>query len=315
MLTLERILCAVEMRLDDISVLASACALARPFRARVDTLLVRDGHGPTTSTTVRPAGSGELDTGQEAELLFAELLASTPGSRVPGTPVGDEPRAILQRSEECASDLIVLGLRHLAAVAPERVGALADELARSARCAVMTVPAVTEAASIKSILLPVDFSVATERAVAWAATLAQRFSATVHVLHAVGSTALREPSTRGREPLRTTVGRARGKLEEIEQRLRALAVSCESSIAERGTTHAILASRTHLESDLIVMGVHPQGRGYKTASGMVATIRGRAPVPVLSMLTPDSEDRLVLDDPKRGLDFMQGQAMSASAAQ
>lgn len=314
MLTLERILCAVEMRLDDINVLASACAMARPFRARVDTLLVRDGHGPPTSASARPARSEELDTGREAELLFAELLASAPGSRLPDTLLGGEPRGILERSTACASDLIVLGLRHLSAVSPERFGALAEELSRSAPCAVMTVPAVTRSAAISRILLPVDFSVATGRAVEWATALAQRFSATIHVLHAVGSTALREPATRGREPLRTTLERARGRLDEIEQRLRAATVSCESSIVERGTTHAILACCARLESNLIVMGVHQHGTEYKRASGMVATIRCRANVPVLSLSTPDSEDRFVLDDPTRSVDAVQGQAMSAGTA-
>lgn len=311
---IQRILCAVEMRLDDINVLASACALARPFRARVDTLLVRDGHGPPTSSTARPARAVELDTGREAELLFAELLASTPGSRVGEALDGGEPTAILERSKECASDLIVLGLRHLQALGPERIGALADELSRRASCAVMTVPAVTGTAAISRILLPVDFSAATGRAVEWAAELAQRFSASVHVLHAVGSTALREPPTRGREPLRTTLERARGRLEEIEERLRAATVSCDSSIAERGTTHAILACRTRLNSDLIVMGVHHHGRAREPAPGMVATIRCSAPVPVLSMSTPDSEGRLVLDGPPRSMAPEQDQAMGASAA-
>lgn len=313
MLTIERILCAVEMRLDDINVLASACALARPFRARVDTLLVRAGHGPPISTKARPERSEESDTGREAELLFAELLGATPGSRVADMLVGGQPRAILERSAETASDLIVLGLRHLSAVSPERVGAVAEELSRSARCAVMTVPTVAGTTSISRILLPVDFSTATACAVEWAAALAQRFCATVHVLHAVGSTALREPATRGREPLRTTVERARGRLEEIEQRLRAATVSCESSIAERGTTHAILGGRTRLDSDLIVMGVHDH-MAHNPSFGMVATIRCRAPVPVLSMLAPHSEDGCFLDDPSRGVDSMQYRAMGASAA-
>jgi nucleotide-binding universal stress UspA family protein len=313
--TLERILCAVEMRLDDINVLASACALARPFRARVDTLLVRDGHGPPTSTSARSERVEELDTGRQAELLFAELLASTPGSRIPDMLVGDEPRAILERSEACGSDLIVLGLRHLAAVAPERVGALAGELSRRAPCPVMTVPAATDPASITRILLPVDFSAATGRAVEWATALAQRFSATVHVLHAVGSTALREPRAHGRETLSTALARARGRVQEIERRLRAATVSCESSIAERGTTHAILESCARLDSDLIVMGVHHHGAEHEPASGMVATIRYRASVPVLSIRTPDSEERLGLDDLTRSMDISENQASRACAAQ
>lgn len=311
--TIERILCAVEMRLDDINVLACACLLARPFGARVDTLLVRDGHGVPTHAP-RPKRGREPDARREAELLFAELLASTPGSRLPDTHVGSEPRAILQRFEQCASDFIVLGLRRLSAAGPARVVELADELSRCAPCPVMTVPGGTPTTPITRILLPVDFSAATEGAIAWAESLAQRFSASVHVLHAVGSPALREPPSRRGEPLRTTIERARARLERIEQRLRASAVSCDSSIVERGTTHAILACREQLDSNLIVMGVHHHPSARLPASGMVATIRSRAPVPVLSMTAQAEQDALLLADPTAtGSRAMQGEAMSATA--
>lgn len=295
MLTIEKILCAVEMRLDDINVLAAACALARPFGARVEGLLVRPGHGPPTSAAARLERFSGLDSAREAELLFAELLGSTPGSRLADTIVGGEPRAILERSAQWGSDLIVLGLERLSAQGPERLAALADELSRAAPCPIMTVPAGAGTPPPSRILLPVDFSAATERAVEWTATLAQRLSATVHVLHAVGSSALRGTPTGQGEPLRTTMERARGRLEEVEQRLRAQGVGCTSSIAERGTTHAILACREELGSALIVMGVHHHAMDRGRASGMVATVRCRAPVPVLSMTSAESEAVRVLD--------------------
>jgi nucleotide-binding universal stress UspA family protein len=314
MVMLERILCAVEMRLDDINVLACACTMARPFRARVDTLLVREGHEQPTSTSVRLEQGPELDTHREAELLFAELLASTPGSRIAETVIGSEPRAILERSKESAADLIVLGLRRLSALGPERVVAIADELSHRAPCPVLTVPPLTRTSGIKRILLPVDFSSVTGRAVDWVEILARQFSATVHVLHAVGSSALRDGPPRRGESIGTSIERARNRLEGIEQRLQAASISCESSIVERGTTHAILAGRDRLESDLIVMGVHyaESERARSMASGMVATIRCRAPVPVLSMTTPETEDDFVISDPTAGKSSFQNQTMSAS---
>jgi nucleotide-binding universal stress UspA family protein len=316
MVTLERVLCAVEMRLEDINVLACACLMARPFRARVDTLLVRGGHEQPTLSNARTAPIQELDTTHEAEHLFAELLASTPGSRIAETLVGGEPRIILERSKACAADLIVLGLRRLSAFGPEQVVALADELSRRAPCPVLTVPPLTRAPAINRILLPVDFSPVTGRAVEWAGVLARHLSASVHVLHAVGSSALREAPSRRGESIGTSIERARGKLDGIERRLRAMAVECESSVVERGTTHAILAGRDRLESDLIVMGVHhPEGERFaerSTASGMVATVRCRAPVPVFSITTSESEDDFVGDDAVAGEVVPQDQAMSAS---
>jgi nucleotide-binding universal stress UspA family protein len=302
------------MRLDDIHVLTSACVMARTFGARLDTLLVRDGHGPPTSASEQPERAHEPDAGREAELLFAELLASTPGSRLTDTVVGGEPRSILERAKASGSDFIVLGSQGLCAVRPERMAGRAEELSRAAPCPVMTVPATTQTLSIRRILLPVDFSTATGRAVEWASTLAQRFSATVHVLHAVGSSALRGAPVRRGESVRPSPDRARAKLDEIEALLRAAKITCESSIAERGTTHAILAGRDLHESDLIVMGVHEHGGDRTALSSMVATIRGRAPVPVLSMTTPDAEGRFALDDPlPAGEGSRPGEAMSAAA--
>jgi len=283
------------MRLDDINVLTSACVIARTFGARVDTLLVRDGHGPPTSTSA--ARAHEPDARREAELLFAELLASTPGIRLAETVERGEPRTILERAKALAADLIVLGSQGLCAVDPQRVAARAEELSRAASCPVMTVPVTTRTLAVSRILLPVDFSPATDSAVGWAATLAQRFSATVHVLHAVGSSALREAPVRRGESVRPSSDRARGKLDEVEQRLRDAAVRCESSIAERGTTHAILAACELYASDLVIMGVHDHGSARTAAAGMVATIRNRLPVPVFSMTAPETESLSAPDEP------------------
>jgi len=302
------------MRLDDIHVLTSACVMARTFGARLDTLLVRDGHGPPTASEPSERRH-EPDARREAELLFAELLASTPGSRLADTVVGGEPRAILEHAKACDADFIVLGSQGLCAVEPERVAERAEELSRAAPCPVMTVPVTTQMLSIRRILLPVDFSAATGRAVEWAMTLAQRFSATVHVVHAVGSTALREAPVRRGESVRPGPDGVRGKLDEIEALLRAATVTCESSIVERGTTHAILAARDRHESDLIVMGVHDHGSDQTAMSGMVATIRERAPAPVLSMTTPNAERRFAVDPAfPEGKGSRQAEAMSARPA-
>ena len=318
MVTLQRILCAVEMRLDDINVLACACVMARTFRARVDTLLVREGHAPPTTAGSRAERPGDIDAGREAELLFAELLASTPGSPTPDTLLGGDAASILKRAADSSADLIVLGSRP-PPVDVERVTTLAYELSRSAPCPVMTVPTPTRTVSLSRILLPVDFSAATGRAVEWTAAPAEQFSAHVHVLHAVGSSALRGATVRRGVSVRTSLTRAETKLAEIEQRLRTLGIKSESSIVEQGTTHAILACRQRLDSDLIVMGVHhhPSARDQSergVAPGMVATIRCRATVPVLSMSTPESEDRFVLSDPMAAnMGLTQSQALSAGS--
>ena len=299
MLNVQRVLCAVQLRLDEIDVLSHACALASPFRARVDALLVRpDQVRPSHSAGARAQLTPELDAAHEAELLFAALLSGKDTLQLKAKLVSSDSRAILAQSAECNSDLIVLAARRTLRSHEQRP-ALSDELGRSTGCPILTVPVATGTSSVTRILLPVDFSPATARAVEWATLLAHRFSATVRVLHAVGSTALRSEAPRHGETVQTSFARAHTMLEEVEQRLRSNGVTCETTIAEQGTTHAILACREREESDLIVMGMHPHDNERTASSGMVSSIRRRATVPVLSIMTPETEDRLTLSDPVR----------------
>jgi nucleotide-binding universal stress UspA family protein len=312
MLTIQRILCAVEMTRDDVNVVACASAIGRSFQARVQPLLMREGRAPATARSTRAEPAYELDTEREAELVFAEWLASTPGSRVPAE-VNREPDVILARSDECEADLIVVGAGAPSA-APPRRASLADELVRCAPCPVLTVPLARQPARVSRILLPVDFSSGTERAVEWAATLAQRFAASVHVLHAVGSSALRAAPVRRGQSMPTGSGHALARVAEIEERLRALGVSSKSTVAEQGTTHAILACRERESCDFIVMGVHHHRHEQAAVEGMAAALRRRVSVPVFSMTTPSLDQPFVLSTPREDTaGSTRSEAMSAGA--
>jgi nucleotide-binding universal stress UspA family protein len=315
MMTIERILCAVERERDEVHILSRACAIARPFRARVDALLLRPGPAqPTRSAGVRVDFTPELDAQREAELLFAELIRKTDAERLEPQAVGSAQQAILAQSAECGADLIVLGARQTLAY-PERRPSLADEVARCATRPILTVPSTEGNLSVRHILLPVDFSSATTRAVEWAALLARGFSATVRLLHAVGSSALRGKPVRRGASVGHGFASAQVLLGELEQRLRSNGVSCETTLAEQGTTHAILACRDREECDLIVMGMHHHESEGTVASGVVSSIRRRARVPVLSITTPESEATFTLDDPARNASAAgQSHALSARAA-
>src|SRR4029079_11210405 len=111
-LNVQRVLCAVQLRLDEIDVLSHACALASPFRARVDALLVRpDQVRPSHSAGARAQLTPELDAAHEAELLFAALLSGKDTLQLKAKLVSSDSRAILAQSAECNSDLIVLAAR------------------------------------------------------------------------------------------------------------------------------------------------------------------------------------------------------------
>jgi nucleotide-binding universal stress UspA family protein len=309
-LNIQRVLCAVQLRLDEIGVLSHACALASPFHARVDALLVRpDRARPSHSIAARARLAPELDAGREAELLFATLLAGKDTLEVKARIVSSGRHAILARAAECNSDLIVLAAGRTPKT--HEHPALSDELGRSTGCPILTVPVASVESSVTRILLPVDFSPATARAVEWAMLLAHRFSATVRVLHAVGSSALCSEPPR-RESVQTSFARAHAMIDRVEQRLRSNGVTCETTIAEQGTTHAILSCREREESDLIVMGMHPHENERTACAGMVSSIRRRATVPVLSIMTPETEDRLTLRDPVRdNVTWMHRPAFSA----
>jgi len=273
--SLERVLCAIDLGPSSPCALTYAVRIAARFDANLYTLHVRDDSrlgGPwlfwSRSDEVERL-MADHNLAQKLETIVDDASAE----RTTRVSSGAPSQAILDYSRECASDLIVLGQSSQASKRR-----LSGELATKAACAVLTVPD-TVAPTMDRILLAVDFSTATTVAEEWAILLARRCASSIHVVHALAA----KPREVARET-RKRIAQATLRLNALETRLRQAGVRADGALVESNAIEAILARRDSEACDLVVLGVHEHGDGYRRAKGRTASaVRDESGVPVLTI--------------------------------
>jgi nucleotide-binding universal stress UspA family protein len=211
--------------------------------------------------------------------------------------------AVMERSENPADeivryarthdiDLIALGTHGRSGLNHPLMGSVAGRVARTAPVPVLTVRTAHkgEHAMFKRILVPVDFSAPSVAALEYARVLAEKFGASLRVLHVVeeefvtgplGSDMYMPPSS------------AEGvlRLHEAQQRLAAF-VTDHDRTHLRATTDAIVGSGAGTivdyaasnRFDLIVMGTHGRaGLAHLVMGSVAERVIRTAPCPVLTV--------------------------------
>lgn len=188
--------------------------------------------------------------------------------------------------EEAAYDLIVMGRHGHAGVRRFLVGSVTDEIVRTASCPIMTVRGEASpgtSTSVRSILLPTDFSEHAGVALRYAAVLARLYEAQLDVLHVVPRQAL--PSAHSIEPVPAEVravaaraqealGQAIGEMAERPKR-----VVPHTWIGVPGRSIAEAADA--LGSDLVVMATHGRTGLRRLLLGSVTgQVLHRSPCPL-----------------------------------
>jgi nucleotide-binding universal stress UspA family protein len=153
--------------------------------------------------------------------------------------------------------------------------------------------------TIKSLLVPVDFSDSSRAALDQATALAEKLGATVHLLHAwemPEALPPGQPESATEAELTTTLEKvAHSGLDAFVSHARSRNVSITSATAERGVPwRAIVQAAEKAPHDLIVMGTHGR-KGF--ARALLGSVTERvvryAPCPVLSVGPPKSAARPV----------------------
>ena len=140
---------------------------------------------------------------------------------------------------------------------------------------------------LKQVLVPTDFSRASEAALTYGRALAQRFGATLHLLHVVENDFLKATPSDPRALVAGTKRTLNGRLTEEDLiGLHARAVlEVSDSPAE---TIAEYARQERI--DLIVMGTHGRSAVAQLLVGSVAErVVRTAPCPVLTVRHPERE--------------------------
>jgi nucleotide-binding universal stress UspA family protein len=288
---IRRILCPLNLARTSPSVLRSAASLATTFGASLEALYVRNSERtPWMMFQSRAQVVESLVAAHTAEQQLASVVDGADTRVHVSRKVLDGATAptILAEAARSEADLLVVGASAQSAWWQKR--STAGEVSRQARCAVLTVPVDVPAGFARRILLPVDFSMATEVALEWAILLAQSFGSHVDVLHALPA---ERPGPRASAASlkRPRLAVALTRLAATVARLREAGISDTTSVVVEGDTlDAILARNQSESSGLIVMGSHtvtPLAQDTAPVPGTIAGVRASLAVPVLSVRGPE----------------------------
>ena len=147
---------------------------------------------------------------------------------------------------------------------------------------------------IKRILVPIDFSASSRRALDQAAEIAVRFDATIHLIHVcdrpVIRAALMDGYSLSPSDWRQQLGvNAEAQLAEIAGRVRGVRVSTEVLFGR--PANVIVETAAKEDADLIVMGTHGHGAMMRVVLGSVAErVVRSAPCAVLTVREPHARE-------------------------
>jgi nucleotide-binding universal stress UspA family protein len=277
MVTISRILCAIDFSEHSRRALDHAMAIARWYEASVTALYV---FSPAPVAAVGP-GAPLFDpivlTDVDLQRLRDDLRAFAAAEAALGVAFDVDVRQGFPASEidaharEMPADLIVLGTHGRSGVERLVLGSVAERVLRRAPCPVLTVPAglpdavPASAPVFKRIICPIDFSEASMLALEYALSMARESDGHLTVLH-VAPLSLEPPMFEVADPEMSIAEFRRRTTADLEARLRATVpadagdycqIDTMMTSGHAGKEVVRVAGEGH--SDLIVMGV--RGRG------------------------------------------------------
>jgi nucleotide-binding universal stress UspA family protein len=240
------------------------------------------------------------DSAAEAET--AEIFDAITDLDIDGEPsvqthveIGSATRAIADHVEAEGIDLVVMGRRGLSGVRDHLLGGTADRVLRSVDVPVLTVPGTgVEAATGRTyaeVMCTTDGSEVAERAAPYAAEIAARTSATLHLLTILDLAEVGGPFNAGgltEADLNRLNAEAESALDGLEAALDAPGASITRTIRKGDTAAEIAAYGKKVDADLLVMA--SQGRTNLVGQFLGSTTRRvlqRIARPVLVVPTPD----------------------------
>lgn len=136
---------------------------------------------------------------------------------------------------------------------------------------------------MKTLLVPIDFSAATETVLDAATATARALGARVVLVHVIEPlVALDESSEMIEDEVVATERAVEGKLDELRCRCTALGLPASARLLYGTAPHQVTEEALRLRPDLIVIGSHGHGAIYSLlAGGVTAQVLRHAPCPVL----------------------------------
>jgi len=193
-------------------------------------------------------------------------------------------------------DLVVMGTHGRRGVRRMLLGSVTEEVVRKAGCPVFTIQAEVERTpgqAVRRILVPVDFSEASEAAVRHATEIAQTYGAEVHLLHVVEEVLY--PSAYGVTPPSMSSQNVVVRVEEALGKMAREKIGYEHVQVSATVGYAPLTILDYVEEneiDLVVIATHGRSGLDRVLLGSVAErVIRQSPVPVF-VVKPDRKSLL-----------------------
>ena len=295
---LTRILVPTDFSPPSEAALAYARALGATFGAPLHLLHV------ATERVLPPYAAG--DAGEAGAAALRDLRTRlSPDDRRRGV-VGhvvespDPAAEIAQYAAANGSDLIVMGTHGRGGLAHLFMGSVAEKVVRTAPCPVLTVhrPPGGSGVRFRRILVPTDFSDASDGALACARLMADRFGASMHLLHVLEDLRIEGPlgaEVFVSETPDTRTARLRDARERLSHRLTAEDRRDRQATGEVIFGHCAGVIAEYAEDnefDLIVLGTHGRtGLRHLIMGSVAERVVRNAPCPVLTTRIPCAETK------------------------
>jgi nucleotide-binding universal stress UspA family protein len=289
MLTIDRILHPTDLSEGARRAFAYAASLAHWHDAELHMLNVAGRHqynfeelrdsypldADILNTWVQDAGISQF-TADDLAIVQVQEEGAAPGTN------------ILSYADENTADLIVMGTHGRRGVDRMLLGSVAEEVVRQAPCPVCTVRNALETApsdAVRRVMVPIDFSDASKRALEHARELALTYGAEIVAMHAIEEVVL--PMAYGMAPKQVDAEAVRPNVEAALANLLAEHVGVEHARAEIRVGYPpqeILDAITDESIDWVVMGTHGRQGLNRLLMGSVAErIVRHASCPVLTL--------------------------------
>lgn len=286
---MQRILVATDFSPHADRALAHALELVKLFGAELE--LFTSAYVPPQALAAMALGMapGLVDDARRDAVQRVDALAGTlraRGVRASSSTSTEEPStAICARALEVGADLVALGTRGHTGLAHVLFGSIAERVARTAPCAVLTAHADSPApAAYRCVLVPTDFSPDSDGALAWARSVVSRTGGKLVLLHAydLPQLVLTGSALAAASVEKALADSAREKLTELRRTL--AGVDVETHVSAARPDPAIFESAERVHADLIVLGTRGRtGLAHVVLGSTAERVIRRAHVPVVTV--------------------------------
>jgi nucleotide-binding universal stress UspA family protein len=281
---IERILVPLDFSTASMEALDNAVSLAKQFRATIHLVHV---HPPDEAASLPEAAHLLLESAEAVERLNEELAGIHRKRVEPFCPEnchirsGQPYQQIIGLAREINADLIVLSTRGHSGLKHLFLGSTAERVVRGATCPVLVVrkqkqksKAASRGFTVRTILVPVDFSECSLAGVMYAAFLARKLHATLRLFHVmypvVDYVFVDRAGVRLSELIEAVQEAARKEMDALKQIDFLRDVPLQSEIRPGGPVDEICGAAGDSNVDLIVTSTHGRTGLKHAVMGSVA---------------------------------------------